>query len=175
MFVHTPSTMFLNSMIDVMMNQDESVMIAGETGCGKTSLITDKLKTSCSGDLTELFYITINTNRLTNSTYLYNRINHHLSWLHGSSYIPKGNKKMYCFIDDIHQAQIDGLNRQPAIEFLRQHLDSGKFYDFNAKKSQIVKNVTYIGTYNYKSYSPSKSISNKNLKHFHIIAQNFPM
>ena len=29
-------------MIDVMMNQDESVMIAGETGCGKTSLIADK-------------------------------------------------------------------------------------------------------------------------------------
>ncbi len=40
-FMHTPSTMFLNSMIDKM-NQDESVMIAGETGCGNTSLIADK-------------------------------------------------------------------------------------------------------------------------------------
>ena len=73
-FVHTPSTMFLNSMLDVMMNLDESFMIAGETGCGKTSLISDKLKTSCSGDLTDLFYMTINTNRLTKSTYLFNRI-----------------------------------------------------------------------------------------------------
>ncbi len=62
-FVHTPSTMFLNSMLDVMMNLDESFMIAGETGCGKTSLISDKLKTSCSGDLTDVFYMTINTNR----------------------------------------------------------------------------------------------------------------
>ena len=62
-FVHTPSTMFLNSMLDVMMNLDESFMIAGETACGKTSLINDKLKTSCSGDLTDVFYMTINTNR----------------------------------------------------------------------------------------------------------------
>lgn len=64
MFVHTPSTMFLNSMLDVMMNLDESFMMVGESGCGKTSLISDKLRASCSGDLTELFYITINANRL---------------------------------------------------------------------------------------------------------------
>lgn len=161
-------------MVDMMMNLDESLMIAGETGCGKTSLVTDKLKTSCSGDLTELFYITINTNRLTNRSYLYSRINHHLSWLHGSYYLPKGNKKMYCFIDDLHQAEIDSLNRQSAIELLRQHLDSEKFYDFKFKKWQVVKNVTYVSTYNYKSYSPLNSISNKILKHFHVVAQHFP-
>ncbi len=173
-FVHTPSTMFLNSMIDIMMNLDESIMIAGESGCGKTSLISDKLKASCSGDLTELFYITINTNRLTNSTYLYNRINSHLSWLHGSEYLPKGNKKMYCFIDDVHQAQTDAEQRQSAVEFLRQHLDSGKFYDFKNSQWQVVKNVTYVGTFNPKSYSPNKSVNSKILKHFHVIAQHFP-
>jgi hypothetical protein len=102
--------MFINSMLDVMLNLDESFLIAGETGCGKTSVVTDKLKASCSGDLTELFYITINTNRLTNSSYLYNRINRHLSWLHGSYYVPKGNKRMYCFIDDIHQTNVNDLN-----------------------------------------------------------------
>lgn len=106
-FVHTPTTMFMNSMLDVMMNLDESFLIVGETGTGKTSLISDKLKTSCSGDLTEIFYITINANRLTNSTYLQGRINQHLSWIHGSHYVPKGNKRMYCFIDDIHQSQVD--------------------------------------------------------------------
>ena len=51
------------------MNLDESFMIVGETGCGKTSLVLDKLKTSCSGDLSDLFYITINTNRLNNKKY----------------------------------------------------------------------------------------------------------
>ncbi len=47
-------------MLDVMMNLDELFLIAGETGCGKTAPKSDKLKTSCSGDLTELFSITIN-------------------------------------------------------------------------------------------------------------------
>jgi ABC-type molybdenum transport system ATPase subunit/photorepair protein PhrA len=50
-------------MLDIMMNLDESFLIVGEGGCGKTSLVLDKLKTSCSGDLSDLFYITINTNR----------------------------------------------------------------------------------------------------------------
>lgn len=70
--------------------------------------------------------------------------------------------------------KIDSLNRQSAVEFLRQHLDSGKFYDFRSKKWQVVKNLTYVSTYNVKSYSPTKSISNKILKHFHVIAQHFP-
>ncbi|CAF0814108.1 unnamed protein product [Brachionus calyciflorus] len=173
-FVHTSSTMFLNSMLDIMMNLDESLMIVGEAGTGKTSLISDKLKTSCSGDLTELFYITINSNRLTNSSYLQRRINHHLSWVHGSYYVPKGNKRMYCFIDDIHQAEVNEYNRQTAVEFLRQHLDSQRIYDFSTKKWQKTKNITYISTFNTKVYSPSNSVSNKILKHFHVIAQHFP-
>ena len=81
---------------------------------------------------------------------------------------------MFCFIDDIHQSNIDNLNRQSAIEFLRQHLDSERFYDFSSKKWQNVKNITYVATINYKSYTPSNSITNKSLKHFHIIAQHFP-
>lgn len=44
--------------------------------------------------------------RLTNSQYLHSRINHHLVWIHGSYYLPKANKKMYCFIDDLHLAQV---------------------------------------------------------------------
>ena len=56
--------MFVNSLLDTIMNSDESIMIVGETGNGKTSLIQDKLRASCSGDITEVFYITINANRL---------------------------------------------------------------------------------------------------------------
>lgn len=166
--------MFLSSMLDTMMNLDESFMIVGESGTGKTSLISDKLKTSCSGDLTELFYITINSNRLTNSAYLQKRINHHLSWVHSSYFVPKGNKRMYCFIDDLHQAEVNEHNRQTAVEFLRQHLDTQRIYDFANKKWQKTKNITYISTFNTRVYSPSNSVCNKVLKHFHVVAQHFP-
>jgi hypothetical protein len=39
-FVHTPSTMFVSAMLDLAMNLDESLMIVGESGCGKTALIS---------------------------------------------------------------------------------------------------------------------------------------
>lgn len=53
-------------------------------------------------------------------------------------------------------------------------MDSGYFYDFNNKKWQNVKNITYMATFNSKAYTPSSSISNKVLKHFHVIAQHYP-
>jgi hypothetical protein len=174
-FVQTSSTMFINSMLDIMINIDESFLICGETGCGKTSLILDKLKTSCSGDLTDVFYITINCNKLTTSNTIQNRINSHVSWQYGYSYVPKGDKRMFCFIDDIHQSNIsETSNRQSALEFLRQHMDTKRYYDFNAKKWQTVKDITYCCTLNNKQYMPSHSKSNKILKNFHVIAQHFP-
>ena len=105
---------------------------------------------------------------------MHGRINSHLSWIHGLHHLPKANKKMFCFIDDVHQAQVDESNRQTAIELLRQHLDSESFYDFSTKKWQHVKNITYISTFNNKVYTPSKSVTKKILKHFHVIAQHPP-
>ncbi len=106
---------------------------------------------------------------------MHTRINAHLNWQHGAHYVPKGNKKMYCFIDDLNQAQInESSHSQTAIELLRQHLDSERFYDFSTKKWQHVKNVTYVTTFNNKAYAPTKSLSNKILKHFHVVAQHFP-
>ena len=174
-FVHTASTMCIGTMIDnIMIGLEESIMIVGESGCGKTSLISDKLKT-CTGDLSELFSITINTNRLTTSDYLQKRIGHHLTWSHGSHYLPKGNKRMYCFVDDLNQAQVSETSgRQTAVEFLRQHLDSEHVYDLDEMRWQHIKNITYICTFNHKLYTPTHSTSNKILKHFHVVAQHYP-
>ncbi len=173
-FVHTTTTISINNILDLVMNAEKSLMIVGSTGCGKTSLIMEKLHASCSGDITDVFYITINTNRMTDSAYIHKRINKNLIWKHSSLFVPKGNKKLYCFIDDIHLAKTDEMNRQTAVEVVRQHLDSGYFYDTANQRWQLIKNVTYITTYNPKIYSPSKSISNKILKHFHVYYQSRP-
>jgi GTPase SAR1 family protein len=174
-YVHTTTTISINNILDVVMNAEKSLMVVGATGCGKTSLIMEKLHASCSGDITDVFYITINANRMTDSVYIHKRINKNLIWKHSSLYVPKGNKKLYCFIDDIHLAKTDDmLHRQTAVEVIRQHLDSGYFYDMDKQQWQMIKNVTYIATYNPKIYSPSKSMSNKILKHFHVYYQSRP-
>lgn len=42
---------------------DRAVLLVGEQGIGKSSLINDRLKTTCGGDISDVFYISINCNR----------------------------------------------------------------------------------------------------------------
>ena len=39
------------------------VMLVGEDGCGKTSLVSDRIRTVCSGEVAEVLALVINTNR----------------------------------------------------------------------------------------------------------------
>ena len=44
--------------------------------------------------------------RFTSSRLLYDRLDEKLEWKHGKTFIPRGNKKLLCFIDDINLAQV---------------------------------------------------------------------
>lgn len=46
-----------------MTENDRPVVLIGERGIGKSSLINDRLKTTCGGDISDVFYISINCNR----------------------------------------------------------------------------------------------------------------
>ena len=50
-------------MINSLTENDCPVLLIGDRGIGKTSLINDRLKTTCGGDIGDVFYITINCNR----------------------------------------------------------------------------------------------------------------
>jgi len=45
-----------------MTENDHPVLLIGERGVGKSSLISDRLKATCGGDISDVFYITINCN-----------------------------------------------------------------------------------------------------------------
>lgn len=44
--------------------------------------------------------------RFTNARLLYDRLDEKLEWKHGKTYVPKGNKKLLCLIDDINLSQV---------------------------------------------------------------------
>ena len=44
--------------------------------------------------------------RFTNSRLLYDRLDEKLEWKHGKTFIPRGNKKLLCFVDDINLGQV---------------------------------------------------------------------
>ena len=60
---------------------------------------------------------------------LYDRLDEKLEWKHGKTYVPKGNKKLLCLIDDINLSQVDNFGHQTAIELVREHIDDGGFYN----------------------------------------------
>jgi hypothetical protein len=50
-----------------MTENDHPVLLIGERGVGKSSLISDRLKATCGGDISDVFYITINCNAFVSS------------------------------------------------------------------------------------------------------------
>ena len=44
--------------------------------------------------------------RFTNAYLLYERLNEILEWRHGHIYVPKGNKRLIFFVDDLNLAQV---------------------------------------------------------------------
>ena len=43
----------------------------------------------------------------TDSKLLFHRMDENLDWRHGKIFEPKGNKRLLCYVDDIHLAQVD--------------------------------------------------------------------
>lgn len=44
--------------------------------------------------------------RFTNARLLYDRLDERLEWKHGRTYVPKGNKRLLCFVDDVNLSQV---------------------------------------------------------------------
>ena len=45
--------------------------------------------------------------RFTNARMLFERIDQHVEWKHGHTYVPKGNKRLLCFLDDMTYCQVN--------------------------------------------------------------------
>lgn len=55
--------------------------------------------------------------RFTNARLLYDRLDERLEWKHGQTYVPKGNKRLLCLVDDINLSQVSWTNKN--LEFLK--------------------------------------------------------
>ena len=80
-------------------------MFVGEQGCGKTSIVRDKLNNQ-DDDVAEFHSLSIYCNQFTTSRTLWRSINNCLEWKHGRTYIPKGNKKLICLVDDLNLSKV---------------------------------------------------------------------
>lgn len=134
----------LMHVLGLLSDQGRPVMLLGPDGCGKSSIINERIRTVCSGEVAEVLSLTIQANRFilkmliqgptltqclfrasgtqytmtdsptsflscirfTNARLMFERLDERLEWKHGSTYVPKGNKRLMCFVDDLNLAQV---------------------------------------------------------------------
>lgn len=104
----------MSHLVGLLSDAGRPVMLVGEQGCGKTSVIRDKL-TNQDDDVAEMQSLSVYCNQFTTSRTLWGQINGALEWKHGRTYVPKGNKKLVCLVDDLNLSKV-GL-----LEFIRPY------------------------------------------------------
>ncbi|XP_033103095.1 dynein heavy chain 9, axonemal-like [Anneissia japonica] len=173
-FVRTKSYEQLSYILGLLSDNGKPVMLAGEPGCGKTLIFQDRMKTICSGEVAEVLALNVTTNRFTTSRVLWQRLEEKLEWKHGRTYVPKGNKKLMCLVDDLNLASMNVNGCQSACEMIRQHMDSGGVYEPDLQVLREVKNVTYVTTLNPNTPASVPSISPRLLRHFGVFSMPYP-
>ncbi|XP_006816781.1 dynein beta chain, ciliary-like, partial [Saccoglossus kowalevskii] len=105
-FVHTVSVEQISYLLGLLSDAGKPVMLVGENGCGKTGIVNDRIRTVCSGEVAEVLALNVHANRFTTAHLLWQRLEERLEWKHGRTYVPKGNKKLMCFVDDLNLAKV---------------------------------------------------------------------
>ena len=85
-----------------------SIILSGAYGSGKASLFRDEyLHNKPEG--TDISVLLIQANEFLTCESLWERLNQVLEWKHSDYYEPIGNKKLVCFIKDLHNLQVIGI------------------------------------------------------------------
>ena len=80
-------------------------LLIGPSGCGKSHIIKERLLNN-SSDVAEIQTLFIGSNEFITSTTLWQRIDEYLEWKHTTTYVPKGNQRLICLIDDINHSHV---------------------------------------------------------------------
>jgi dynein heavy chain len=110
-------------------------LVVGPVGTGKTQL-TQAVLDKYNKD--EWSHLNINMSSQTTSNNVQEIIEGVVEKRTKGVYVPIGNKKLMCFIDDLNMPEKQEYGDQPPLELLRQWMDHGIWYD---REKQIVKTI----------------------------------
>eukprot|EP00795_Rhopilema_esculentum_P016198 gene16198-7569_t len=171
--VATSKNMVVSLLVSALIENGKPVLLAGPPGCGKSHIFKDRLQ-SQSTDMAEIQSLFINANKFITSKTLWQRMDEFLEWKHTKTYVPKGNKRLICLIDDLNHSYANDASIQPACETVRQLLDqNGSFYH-GGWKWREVQDVTYLATYNPWTTATTPKLSNRLLNKWIVFHLPFP-
>jgi len=167
--VPTPETASITYWMDLMVERDIPILLAGFAGCGKTQLVQGLL-----GKLDPAVRLSsnINFNFYTDAKALQVTLEAPLEKKTGTNWGPPGKANMVFFIDDMNLPQVDEYNTQSAIALIRQHVDYGNWYDRVKLQIRSVSSCQYIGALN--PTAGSFEVNPRLQRHFVTFAIGFP-
>ena len=95
----------MSLLVSALIENGKPVLLAGPSGCGKSHIFKDRLQ-SQSTDMAEIQSLFINANKFITSKTLWQRMDEFLEWKHTKTYVPKGNKRLICLIDDLNHSYV---------------------------------------------------------------------
>ncbi|XP_053561397.1 uncharacterized protein LOC128652486 [Bombina bombina] len=169
--VHNEQLLFLSSLLTM---SGSHVMLVGNAGCGKTSIMQELLSSLSTGDVTELLEVRIPINSSTDPRKFWDCLKEKLEWRHGTLHTPTGNKKLLCLLDDLNLAKVDEYGNRSACEFVRQLVDQERLFDTASLKWKTIRDITYVGTWNFNARERYPSRCQRLLRHFCVFYCQYP-
>ena len=105
-FVHTVQSMAVKHLVTILIDRGFPVLLNGDTGSGKTSVLNQLLKTYCTPCVSEARLLHVYCNQLTDAGVVWRQLRDNLEWRWGRNYTPQACRRLVCFIDDLHNAQV---------------------------------------------------------------------
>ena len=95
----------ISHLVGLLSDGGKPVLLVGEAGCGKTSILRHRLKQH-GGDIGEVLSLTVFCNKFTTSRSLWKEMSSCLEWKHARTFVPKGNKRLTCLVDDLNLSRV---------------------------------------------------------------------
>ncbi|KAJ3172703.1 Dynein heavy chain 2, axonemal, partial [Geranomyces variabilis] len=138
-FVPTVDTIRNEFIVRSLISKKSPVLMVGEVGTGKTSLIHNVLFNQDASNL-----LLVNLSARTSSAGLQNIIEGKLEKRTKNTFVPIGGKHLITFIDDLNMPMKDTFGSQPPLEFLRQWMDYGFAYDRQKQTPKYMNDILLV-------------------------------
>eukprot|EP01062_Namystynia_karyoxenos_P024171 TRINITY_DN1939_c0_g6_i1.p1 TRINITY_DN1939_c0_g6~~TRINITY_DN1939_c0_g6_i1.p1 ORF type:complete len:4792 (+),score=1866.14 TRINITY_DN1939_c0_g6_i1:876-14378(+) len=160
LLIPTTTTLSIDFILDLILPRGHPIMLVGDSGVGKTLMLRERVR-----HLPEQYgFQEINFNYFTDAATLQRTLERKLERKMGRRYGPVGKQAFVWLIDDLNMPLVDKYGTQSPIALLRQHLDSGMWYDRTQWRPTYVDGVQYVTALN--PTAGSFTLNERFMRHF---------
>ena len=168
MFVPTSDTASMSTILDTVVQDGRHALCFGHSGVGKSALTQGHLRQLCQKLPDQFDHVIVSLSAQTNSHNMQSVLESKLEKKRKTLLGPKGMRRMTILVDDFNLPRPDLYGSQPALELLRQVIDSGGFYDKKKLFFKQVDKTMFVGTCAPPG-GARNAVSDRLLRHFHVL------